>query len=233
MDKRKIALLNEIIEEYIRQANPIGSKLLAQKADLDLSPATIRNEMADLEKDGYIYQPYTSAGRAPTEKGYQFYLENNLSNWRISETDKKNLEKIIKDLSGKYKGNQMILVKELAKKIADLVNQTILIGFSKDEFYYTGLSNIFAQPEFSLQERVVSLSEIIDHFDRSMAKIYNKINKTEILIGRSNPFGEQCSLVITNLTNERKKIFGILGPQRMDYRKNINYINSLKEILNS
>lgn len=231
MDKRKIELLTQIIEEYICKACPVGSKFLAEKAGLDLSSATIRNEMADLEKDGYIFQPHISAGRAPTEKGYQFYLEKNLDNFQLEANDKKVLDKIIADFSRKFKKDQRIFIKELAKQVADLVNETILIGFSPDEFYYTGLSNIFSQPEFNEQERVVNLSAVIDHLDKEMAKIYNKVKKTEVMIGKDNPFGTNCSLVITNLGDLSKKIFGILGPMRMDYKKNINYINYLKEKL--
>lgn len=232
METRKIELLAKIIEEYIKKACPVGSKFLAQTTGFGLSSATIRNEMADLEKDGYIFQPYTSAGRAPTEKGYLFYLENNLNNFNLEPREKKVLDKVINETISKFKKDQSQLIKELAKKIADLVNETILVGFSPDEFYYTGLSNIFAQPEFNQQERVVNLTEVIDHLDKEMAKIYHKIKKTEILIGRTNPFGADCSLIITNLDEISKKIFGILGPMRMDYRKNINYLNYLKDKLN-
>lgn len=231
METRKIELLAKIIEEYIKKACPVGSKFLAQTTGFGLSSATIRNEMAELEKDGYIFQPYPSAGRSPTEKGYQFYLENNLNSFQISEKEKNFLDKITKELLQRYKRDQPILIKELAKKIADLVKEAILVGFSPDEFYYTGLSNVFAQPEFSLQERVVDLSAVIDHLDRTMSKIYNKINKTEVLIGNNNPFGGQCSLIITNLNKITKEIIGILGPMRMDYRKNLNYLNYLKEKL--
>lgn len=231
LDQRKIELLNDIIEEYIEKACPVGSKFLAENAGLALSSATIRNEMAELEKGGYIFQPHTSAGRAPTEKGYLFYLENNIDNFNLDPQEKKNLDKVINETISKFRKDQAQSIKELAKRVADLVNQTILVGFSPDEFYYTGLSNIFAQPEFNQQERIVNLTEVIDHFDKEMAKIYQKIKKTEILIGKTNPFGADCSLIITNLGKISKKIFGILGPMRMDYRKNINHLNYLKEKL--
>jgi transcriptional regulator of heat shock response len=232
MDQRKIELLNGIIEEYIGKAIPVGSKFLSEKADWDLSPATIRNEMAELENDGYIYQPYTSAGRAPTEKGYAFYLKNNLSKFNLNSKEKIALDKVISETLKKYKNDPSVLIKELAKRFADLVNQTILVGFSPDEYYYTGLSNIFAQPEFNEQEKIVNLSGIIDHLDTEMGKIFHQIKKTEILIGEDNPFGVDCSLIITNINNPGKRIFGILGPIRMNYRKNINYLNYLKENIN-
>ena len=74
LNERKRKILNTIINEYISSAEPIGSRHIAKHADLGLSSATIRNEMADLEEMGYLEQPHTSAGRIPSDKGYRFYV---------------------------------------------------------------------------------------------------------------------------------------------------------------
>jgi len=76
MNKRTVEILTAIIDEYVYSAEPIGSKNLLLKYDFGVSSATIRNEMSQLEHDGYISQPYTSAGRIPSEKGYRFYVDN-------------------------------------------------------------------------------------------------------------------------------------------------------------
>jgi len=75
LDDRKAAILRAVVEEYIDTAQPVGSGHLARSAGVDVSPATIRNEMAALERDGYLAQPHTSAGRVPTEKGYRFFVD--------------------------------------------------------------------------------------------------------------------------------------------------------------
>ena len=75
MNDRKKKILHSIISEYIKSAEPIGSRHVAKNLDIGLSSATIRNEMADLEEMGYITQPHTSAGRIPTDKGYRFYVD--------------------------------------------------------------------------------------------------------------------------------------------------------------
>ena len=75
MEKRLKKLLNIIIGEHQETAEPVGSKLLSDKYKLNVSPATVRNDMAKLEKEGYIYQPYTSAGRVPTEKAYKHFID--------------------------------------------------------------------------------------------------------------------------------------------------------------
>lgn len=73
--ERQEKLLNFLIREYIKTAEPVGSELLKKSADLDVSPATVRNELQKLEKQGLIKQPHTSAGRVPTEKGYKYFTE--------------------------------------------------------------------------------------------------------------------------------------------------------------
>jgi heat-inducible transcriptional repressor len=75
LDERKMRILSAIIDDYIATAEPIGSRTIARKYNIGISPATIRNEMADLEELGYLSQPHTSAGRVPSNKGYRFYVD--------------------------------------------------------------------------------------------------------------------------------------------------------------
>ena len=76
MDTRHREVLVAIIREYIDSAEPVGSRALSKRYFPTLSPATIRNAMADLEESGYLAQPHTSAGRVPTDKAYRFYVES-------------------------------------------------------------------------------------------------------------------------------------------------------------
>ncbi|HHW10056.1 MAG TPA: heat-inducible transcription repressor HrcA [Firmicutes bacterium] len=75
MEDRKKNILRAIIDDYIETAEPVGSRTIARRYQLGVSPATIRNEMADLEELGYLQQPYTSAGRIPSDKGYRYYVD--------------------------------------------------------------------------------------------------------------------------------------------------------------
>ena len=75
LNDRKKKILQLIIEDYISTAEPVGSRTIARKYDLGISPATIRNEMSDLELLGYLEQPHTSAGRIPSDAGYRFYVD--------------------------------------------------------------------------------------------------------------------------------------------------------------
>ena len=76
LDDRKTAILRAVVEEYIAIAQPVGSAHIASNLELSVSPATVRNEMAALEREGYLTQPHTSAGRIPTDKGYRFFVDN-------------------------------------------------------------------------------------------------------------------------------------------------------------
>ncbi len=92
MDERKQKILNAIIQDYISSAEPVGSRTIARKYELGVSPATIRNEMFDLEMLGYLEQPHTSAGRIPSLKGYRFYVDCLLQPKQVTEQEKRFVE---------------------------------------------------------------------------------------------------------------------------------------------
>ena len=87
LDERKVKILNAIIQTYLNTGEPVGSRTISKFTDLNLSSATIRNEMADLEELGFIIQPHTSAGRIPSDKGYRFYVDNLMKD-KIAEVER-------------------------------------------------------------------------------------------------------------------------------------------------
>lgn len=92
LSERKKKILRAVIESYVQNAEPVGSKAVAELAGLDVSSATIRNDMADLEEQGYLEQPHTSAGRIPSAKGYRLYVNELMDDYKLSiqETDRLN-----------------------------------------------------------------------------------------------------------------------------------------------
>ncbi len=227
---RQKNLLNIIVSEYNRSAEPVGSKFLAGTGRFDLSPATLRNEMADLEKEGYIYQPHTSAGRVPTEKGYRFFINNFL---KEKELGRREREVIRKELSRAHELNVNVY-KILAKTLAEITPVAVIFAFSKNDHYYTGLSNLFSQPEFSDMEIVRDISAVIDRMDEVLNDVFSNVGaEVEILLGKENPFGEACGTLITSYDNKKKKgVMGFLGPMRMDYQANYSLIKYSKELIN-
>jgi len=76
LDDRKASILRAIVEEYVETAQPVGSATIARSRDLGVSSATVRNDMTVLEREGYLVQPHTSAGRIPTDLGYRFFVDH-------------------------------------------------------------------------------------------------------------------------------------------------------------
>ena len=88
LDERKVKILKAIVSNYLETGEPVGSRTISKYTDLNLSSATIRNEMSDLEDMGYICQPHTSAGSIPTDKGYRFYVDSLMNEKIEAETEK-------------------------------------------------------------------------------------------------------------------------------------------------
>ena len=120
-EDRKAVILKAIIKNYMETGEPVGSRTISKLPELNLSSATIRNEMSDLEEMGYILQPHTSAGRIPSDKGYRFYVDEILREKQI-ETDE------FKELMFKRVDRLETLLKQLAKIIARDTNYAAMIS---------------------------------------------------------------------------------------------------------
>lgn len=127
LSERKLKILEAIIKNYLETGEPVGSRTISKLADLNLSSATIRNEMSDLEEMGYIIQPHTSAGRIPTDSGYRLYVDNILKE-RIKELEEreKNLEDRERVLIEKADRVEDLL-KGMAKMLAANTNYATMI----------------------------------------------------------------------------------------------------------
>lgn len=222
-------LLKIIIEEYVETATPVGSGVVVEKYLPDLSSATVRNYMAELEDQGLIFQPHTSAGRIPTIAGYKRYLEfSDNQSGAVSAKAKKLIADAVKSAT-----DQREAIKALAKALAEISGQAILVGFGPQDVYYTGISNLFRQPEFIEQGLIYSMSEVIDHLDEVMVKVFHDVgDDVQILIGEENPFGQMASTVMARcLMAKNDGLIGILGPVRMDYPESISLLSYVKEYL--
>ncbi len=219
MGKRNELILNIIINEHIKTGAPVGSSLLVDKYKLGISPATVRNEMAELEDEGYIIQPHTSAGRVPTEKAYSLYLEN-LNEKRLKNQEIEELDRVLVD-------SDEPSFKKAAKILARLSDNAVFWAFHKDNLYYTGISNLFSQPEFLHTNLLSDISTIIDCLDEIIDDIFDDVNLgPEVLLGSNNPFGNFCSTILTKYRiKDKTGLLGIIGPMRMDYEKNLALVS--------
>lgn len=122
---RQRMILNAIVDDYIRSAEPVGSRSISKRGDVAFSPATIRNEMADLEELGFLEQPHTSAGRVPSTKGYRYYVDHLVQRKQLNEEDLNMVRSLVSD-----KMNQMEqVIQHTASILSNLTNYTsILLG---------------------------------------------------------------------------------------------------------
>lgn len=127
LNDRKRKILQTIIEEYIGTAEPVGSRAISKRSDMELSSATIRNEMADLEDMGYLIQPHTSAGRVPTDVGYRFYVDSLMQRYKISMEA---IARMQRELENRV--NQLdMLIKKASVITSALTNYTTVVSTPK------------------------------------------------------------------------------------------------------
>ncbi|MFA5211537.1 MAG: hypothetical protein WC414_03475 [Patescibacteria group bacterium] len=224
MNNRQDKILQFIIENYIKDAEPVGSKFLISNFDLEIGEATARNEMRSLEEQGFLSHPHTSSGRIPTETGYKYYINNLMKPKKISTRDS---EDIIKILAEKDEENRLKL---LGKILAEKTGLAVIVNIKKDFIYYTGLSNLFSQPEFRDYNLTINVSGIFDRCEHRICDLNNKMKTKEIqcFLGKENPLDATCSLFGLKISDH--KIITVLSPLRTDYKKVFSYFNYLKEL---
>ncbi len=131
LDGRKLKILKAIIRNYLETGEPVGSRTLSKYTDLNLSSATIRNEMADLEELGYILQPHTSAGRIPSDKGYRLYVDDMMREKEQEVSGKEKEVENMKEFLIERVDKVELLLQQLAKLLAENTNYATMVTAPK------------------------------------------------------------------------------------------------------
>ncbi len=232
LNPRQERILAAIVQEYVETAQPVSSKILVEKYGIDVSPATVRNDMAVLEETGLLRQPHTSAGRIPTEEGYRYYLDRFV---RKKEAPRVRVRLTIKQIApqtDQFKDFLRAMTKSMVKLSGDAAFVTQEDGWH----YYTGVSTLFSKPEFGDVESMRALSATIDQFDEAIKTFRSRMdNQIHVWIGSENPFGDAMATVMMRYTSPKNVpgVIGFLGPQRMNYAKNIKLLSDAREMLES
>ena len=158
LDERKVKILDAIIRNYLETGEPVGSRTISKYTDLNLSSATIRNEMADLEELGYIVQPHTSAGRIPSDKGYRFYVDH-----LMKEKDREVTE--MKEFVIEKTQKMEQVLKQVAKMLATNTNYATMI----------------TAPSFSNKVKFIQLSQIDEHQMLAVVVMNSNMVKNQVI----------------------------------------------------
>ena len=230
MSERQRQILFAIVEQYAEVASPVGSNLLAKA--FNVSSATIRTEMAELERLGYITQPHTSAGRIPTDKGYRAYVNGLTEERQMSSPAEGRSERAL----AARVTSAGVPERAIRNAVDTLVELTHNLGIATigPQLYMSGLSNLFGQPEFINGLQVRQVAQLLDNLEPWLREA--ALNQPlSVYIGAENPIGRSagCSLIISRFRaplNDHSYI-GVLGPTRQSYRDVMTWVRRAGEEL--
>ncbi len=229
---RQQRILQAIVEQYAEVASPVGSSLLAKV--FDVSSATVRSEMAELERQGLITQPHTSAGRIPTDEGYRFYVNHmSESNHGAAETPAE--RRVEKALASRVAGGgeSERIIKNAVDTLVELTHN-LGIATIGDQLYMSGLSNLFGQPEFMNSGQVREVARLLDNLEPWLYEAAPN-EPLSVYIGHENPIGRSagCSLIVSRFRSNFSdhSYIGVLGPTRQSYRDVMNLVRRTGEAL--
>ncbi len=237
LDERKMMVLQAIIDDYIHSAEPVGSRTIARRYKLGVSPATIRNEMADLEETGYIVQPHISAGRIPSDKGYRFYVDMLMKPQEISKEERKQMQH--KEMNRQQQTDQVIqetckllalFTQYIAVVVAPPVNACVLKHIQLVPIDDTNILVVMVLNPGMVQNRIIrtnigysagELSHISEQLNQRLRGItYREIGSTLIKDIRDN-FGDIGIALLEIIAGE----LGESGHEQM-------YLNGAIQIFN-
>ena len=231
LNARSQSILEAAIKEHIKTGEPVSSKEIAKKYDFGVKDATIRNELNQLTKDGFLMQAHTSGGRIPTDKGYQFFVEKTHDN--VSDS-----RKLLRDRASKLsrefrKGNLKDFVEAFSK-------ETKLLGIGQNEsgreMYKSGLNDLFENLDVETKDEMREVINDFEMLDSRLAEIGNELcqalESPRVFIGKKSPItqSENLSVIVDSFdVNGQRILVAIVGPKRMEYERYLKLLNSFHE----
>lgn len=230
MTERREQILDYVISEYTETAQPVSSSQLLEQYDLPYSSATIRNEMAVLEQDGYLMNVYTSSGRVPTDLGYRYYVNRLKERERVLKQYTQVAAHFLQNLDTMAEIHMKL--RTLLLSMASESGNVALGKLSSDIVLQEGLQDFLTHPSFSsvdfVREALQDLDQVRGHIDE-MGEGLTK-GGYELYIGEENPLEplHRYSVIVGRCTidNDDGTII-LIGPKSMQYAKNIALVESI------
>lgn len=231
---RQAQLLRIIIEEYVKSKEAIGSESIVAKYNLDVSPATVRNEMAALTHEGYLDQPHTSAGRVPTSLGFRYYLSELMEEQDIPVI----AEVAIKQRLWQERHELDNLLRNSALALADEAREMAITMTDNGRVYTAGAAYILDNPEFYDIDLTRAVLSLIDQYDTLQSLFMRDVDdkQVKVLIGADTgiPYLAPCSVVYRHFDLGRGRLgtIGVIGPARIDYATVVPTVRYFSDLMN-
>ncbi|TSC68491.1 MAG: heat-inducible transcription repressor HrcA [Parcubacteria group bacterium Gr01-1014_66] len=230
--KRQKSILDAVIRTHVRTARPVASQdIMHRQRALRVSASTIRNEMVKLDEQGYLEQPHTSAGRVPTDEGYRSYVERIREYAVLDERDQQRIRAIFTSFD-----EVDTFLREFGIGLSRVTKSFVATGAFEDQaFFDVGFGEILAEPEFHDIRYAEEFGRLVDllHARREEMMQHLDDESHRVLIGKENPLPEAHRYTMLSASWHHPQGFEgfvtILGPRRMDYRKNIALLHYLEE----
>jgi len=234
LTERKLKILQTIITDFIRNAEPVGSRTLSKLLDMDISPATIRNEMSDLEEMGYLYHPHTSSGRVPSDKAYRLYVNNLMDKYELAQNEKQRIKRELRTHMTELE-RTVLHASELLSEITNLTSFATLEDMQDMSLFLRGMTRIFAHPEYNTIERARSFLEMVDNRETLAVELMRQEEGLTIRIGDENSerIMPGTSIITATYRVDGRKVgqLGVIGPTRMRYSEITGVIDYMSKNL--
>ena len=232
---RQTQILKILVDEYIDSASPVGSEILERKYNLGVSSATVRSEMVELTKKGYLKQPHTSAGRIPTSKAMKFYVGQLMEERSMSLSD----EVKVKTEVMKVKNDTEALMEELTESLSNVTNSLAVSAIEGGKSWHYGLSHVLENPEFcdfgicgDLLSFLESGQELDDLFFHRL--VWE--NPVEVMFGEELGFPALRPMGLTATSfnlGGKKAALAVVGPMRIRYQVVVPVVRHISQLMNS
>lgn len=231
LSARQVQILRAIIQEYIDTAEPVGSDTIDRKYSIGVSPATIRNEMVQLTKQGYLKKEHSSAGRVPTSQALKLYVNELMKEKELSVAD----EVSAKEKIWHTRREMEELLSEISKVMAEKSHALGISMLNNEHVYHSGYANLLNMPEFydiQVMRQVLQLIEEISALDEIFSSTSSE-NPIHVIYGQDtgNENLAPVAIIFTNFSARGHLCrIGVIGSRRFDYPyiiPMIKYVRSL------
>lgn len=228
---RQAKILAAIVKENCESGLPVASRDIVEKYHFDVSPATVRNEMACLEDMGYITQPHTSSGRVPTDVGFRYFVNELMDRVKLTVKEQEGLRHEVLKL-------QMVNA-EIGRRLAKLLSahsEQASFALFPEETSTVGLSKVLENSNLPPEDakEIARFFDEIDQYSANMIEEYSE-KKPEAYIGKELKLSSMSdySMIVSGLTlpSGKKGVVGLIGPKSMKYEKNLSLMEYIAKLI--